>query len=52
MYENMNIGIIPKIKLNRSEFEIQIDRKLLFFDSVFPKASLKLFLKKMNLLTY
>ena len=47
MYENMNIGIIPKIKLNRSEFEIQLDRRLLlFFDSVFPKASLKIIFEK------
>ena len=39
----MNIGIIPKIKQNRTEVEIQVDRRLiLFFNSIFPNSTIKI----------
>ena len=45
----MNIGIIPKIKQNRTEVEIQVDRRLiLFFNSIFPNSTIKIIFEKNN----
>ena len=43
----MIIGIVPKIKKNRSSFDFSIDNDLIsFFSSVFPKSQIKVLLEK------
>ena len=43
----MIIGIVPKIKKNRSSFDFSIDNDLIsFFSRVFPKSQIKVLLEK------
>ena len=43
----MIIGIVPKIKKNRSSFDFSIDNDLIsFFSNVFPKSQIKVLVEK------
>ena len=43
----MIIGIVPKIKENRSSFDFSLDNDLIsFFSNVFPKSQIKVLVEK------